>query len=147
MYCDSAIFVKLVCVEADSAFFEQALQGQPLRSSELARTEVFAALVAKERAGQLQLADRERAWRQFLNWLADELIILDPLESRILDRATHTISRCHPVIPVRTLDAIHVATCDLAHEFPLAATDRRLRATANQLGIPLFPARLPNDTF
>jgi predicted nucleic acid-binding protein len=147
MYCDSAIFVKLLTVEADSAYFERGLRGNPLRSSELARAEVFAALAGKERAGQLQPADRQRAWRQFQSWLEDSSVVLEPLDSRVMDRTIHTIDRCHPQIPLRTLDAIHVATCDQAHEFPLAATDRRLRAGAHQLGIPLFPARLPSDLF
>ncbi|HAB19554.1 MAG TPA: type II toxin-antitoxin system VapC family toxin [Verrucomicrobiota bacterium] len=147
MYCDSAIFVKLVTVEADSAFFESELRGHPLHSSELARAEVFAALASKERAGQLQPADRQRAWDRFQSWLEDGAIILESLDSRVLDRTTHTIARCHPRILLRTLDAIHVATCDLAHEFPLAATDRRLRAGAHDLSIPLFPDRLPNDLF
>lgn len=147
MYCDSAIFVKLVTVEPDSGYFERELRGNPLHSSELARAEVFAALASKERAGQLGSADRQRAWRQFQSWLDDGSVVLEPLDSRVLDRTTHTLHRCHPQIPLRTLDAIHVATCDLAHEFPLAATDRRLRAGAHQLGIPLFPARLPQDLF
>jgi len=59
----------------------------------------------------------------------------------------HTFQRCHPAVPVRTLDAIHVATCDLVNDFPLAATDTRLRAAAHCLGIPLFPDRLSNDSF
>jgi predicted nucleic acid-binding protein len=147
MYCDSAIFVKLLCREPDSDFFERELSGEPLRSCELARAEVFAALVAKERAGHIQAADRDRAWRLFVSWIEDETVVLDSLDARVFDRAIHTIHRCHPRVPVRTLDALHVAACDLASEFPLAATDVRLRAAAHQAGIPLFPARLPNDTF
>lgn len=147
MYCDSAIFVKLLTVEPDSLFFERELRGQPLHSSELARAEVFAALASKERSGQLQANDRQRAWQQFHDWLDDEIIRLTPLDSRVIDRTNHTLERCHPQISLRTLDAIHVATCDLAHEFPLAATDRRLRAGAHHLRIPLFPERLPNDLF
>ena len=147
MYCDTAIFVKLVSVEPDSAFFERELRGSALRSSELARAEVFTALMAKERKGQLSQRDRERAWKLFSSWVEDETVVLDPLEPRVIERAMHTVSRCHPKVPVRTLDAIHVATCDLANEFPLAATDIRLRAAAHTLGIPVFPERLPNDTF
>ncbi len=147
MYCDSAIFVKLLCAEPDSAFFERELRGQPLSSSELARTEVFAALAAKQRAGQLQAADRERAWTRFEQWLEEGAIELRPLGSKVLHRAAHIIGLCHPAVAVRTLDALHVATSDLDHDFPLAATEGRLRAAAHRLGIPLFPTKLPQDTF
>lgn len=147
MYCDSAIFVKLVCPEPDSAFFERELRGQALRSSDLSRAEVLTALLAKERAGQIGLADRERAWERFQSWVEDETVRLDPLDAEALDRTMHTLRRCHPAVPVRTLDAIHVASCDLGNDFPLAATDTRLRAAAHCLGIPLFPERLPNDLF
>jgi len=43
-------------------------------------------------------------------------------------------------VPLRTLDAIHTAACDLAQDFPLCTTDRRMRDAAGLLGIPLFPA-------
>ncbi len=147
MYCDPAILVKLLCPEPDSVFFEQHLVGRPLASSELARTEVFSALSTKLRSGQLKPADHARAWDCFLRWLDDATVDLLPLGTKVLHRAEHVISRCGPDVPVRTLDAIHVATCDLDHDFPLAATDGRLRAAAHRLGIPLFPDTLPQDDF
>lgn len=147
MYCDSAILVKLLCPEPDSVFFEQHLVGRPLASSELARTEVFSALATKLRSGQLKPADRARAWDCFVRWLDDGTVDLHPLGSKVLHRAVHVIGRCEPGVPLRTLDAIHVATCDLDHDYPLAATDRRLRAAARHLGIPLFPDTLPQDEF
>lgn len=147
MYCDAAIFVKLVCREPDSDFFVEGLRGKPLRTCELARAEVFSALLSKERAGQIGLADRDRAWQVFVRWIEEEIVLLDPLDGRLLDRAILTARRCHPRVPVRTLDALHVAACDLASEFPLAATDVQLRAAAHAVGLPLFPERLPNDTF
>ncbi|MBX3732053.1 MAG: type II toxin-antitoxin system VapC family toxin [Verrucomicrobiae bacterium] len=147
VYCDSAILVKLVCHEPDSAFFERELTGQPLRSCDLARAEVFAALRAKERSGQIAAGDVERAWRQFMDWVDEETVLLDPLDARVLDRAMHSIRRCHPQVAVRTLDAIHVAACDLGNEFPLVATDVRLRAAARRMDIPVFPERLPNELF
>jgi predicted nucleic acid-binding protein len=52
----------------------------------------------------------------------------------------------HSKIPLRTLDAIHVAACDLSHDFPLASTDGRMRTAARALKIPVFPETLPNET-
>ena len=44
----------------------------------------------------------------------------------------------------KVLDAIHLAACDISQEFPLCATDSRMRAAATKLGIPLFPEALPS---
>lgn len=46
---------------------------------------------------------------------------------------------CHPEVPLRALDALHVAACDLSQDFPLCATDPRMRDAAKMLGIPVFP--------
>lgn len=147
MYLDSCIIVKLLSEESDSSFFDQAVRGQPITSSELAVTEVFAALLAKERAQKLTERDRRVAWLQFEEWIEDEQIILHRLDLRTLNKARQELERCHPQIPLRTLDAIHVAACDLSHDFPLATTDSRMRQAAHQLKIPLFPETLPNDNF
>lgn len=147
MYCDSCILVKLLSAEPDSSFFNAELTGKPLSTSELAVTEVFSALLAKERSGQISAADRRRAWRQFEEWIDGEQITLHALDMRTLSKARQELERCHPEIPLRTLDAIHVGACDLSQDFPLASTDARMRAAANRLSIPLFPERQPNDNF
>ncbi len=147
MYIDSCIIVKMLSAEPDSSFFDQALTGQPLSSSELAVTEVSSALLARERAGKLSERDRRLAWSQFEEWIEQEQIVLHRLDRRTLNKARQEMERCHPQIPLRTLDAIHVAACDLSHDYPLATTDGRMRQAARRLKIPLFPETLPNDTF
>ena len=69
MYLDSCIFVKLLTPEPDSVMFSQYCAGQVLHTSELALTEVFAALLAKERAGKIPKQLRERAWERFQSWV------------------------------------------------------------------------------
>jgi predicted nucleic acid-binding protein len=64
------------------------------------------------------------------------------MENTVLKKANHIIELCHPEVPLRTLDAIHAATCDLAQDFPLCTTDRRMRDAAKKLGIPVFPEAL-----
>ena len=147
MYCDTAILVKLLTPEPDSGDFEERLQNEPVSSSELAMGEVCSALFAKERHGLILPDERTAAWMQFETWVADKTIRLEPLDARVLRRLPLALARCHPSIPLRTLDAIHVVTCDLCADFPLAATDRRLRAAAQHLKIPLFPSHLPTDSF
>ena len=61
-----------------------------------------------------------------------------------LERAIAIQLACHPRIPLRTLDALHVATCDLHRCGALSTTDGRMRAACEQLAITLLPAR-PED--
>ncbi|MSU59535.1 MAG: PIN domain-containing protein [Pedosphaera sp.] len=139
MYLDSCIIVKLLVVEPDSEFFISSLEGKPLVTSELAQTEVFSALLARERAGKISATDRRRAWKELHARIEAGEIKIEPLNSITLRKATHCLDRCHPEVPLRTLDAIHLATADLCHDFPLATTDGRLRDAATLMGFKVFP--------
>jgi uncharacterized protein len=139
MYLDSAIIVKLLVREDDSEWFEKNLSGQRFETSELALTEVCAALLFKERNGEIAPQERIRATEKFFSMHQDEAIVLLPLNRPVLDRARAIQLACHPHIPLRTLDALHVATCDLHHSGAMSATDRRIRAACKQLGIALTP--------
>jgi predicted nucleic acid-binding protein len=142
MYLDSCIIVKLLVAEPDSEFFINSLSGKALSASELAQAEVFSALLARERAGKISGSDRRRAWREFETRIEAGEIRIEPLNSIVLRKAVHSLERCHPKMPLRTLDAIHLATADLCQDFPLATTDARLRDAADALGFELFP---PNE--
>jgi len=139
MYLDSCIIVKLLVVEPDSDFFSGSLEGSPLVTSELARTEVFSALLARERAGKISAKDRRLAWHEFEARMTAKEIRIENLNSLVLHKATHLLERCHPKVPLRTLDAIHLATADLCHDFPLVTTDARLRDAAALMGFSVFP--------
>ena len=139
MYLDSCIIVKLLTTEEDSEFFDQHLTGQPLSTSELALTEIWSALLSKERSGRITPTERKAAWTQFQGWLRDEDIVLCDLNSVVLRKANHQLESCHPAVPLRTLDAVHLASCDLAQDFPICSTDSRVRQAAALLRIPVFP--------
>jgi predicted nucleic acid-binding protein len=139
MYLDTSIIVKLLVEEPDTDFFQTALQGQLLSSSELAVTEIWSALLAKERKNAIGARDRAAAWRVFNERVQMKQIILHPLNSVVLKKANQVMERCHPGVPLRTLDAIHTAACDLTQDFPLCTNDHRMRDAAVMLGIPVFP--------
>lgn len=139
MYLDSCIIVKLLVAEPDSEFFVRALEGQPLVTSELAQTEVFSALLARERAGKISAADRQLAWNELSARIEAGEIRIEPLHSIVLRKARHSLEQCHPKVALRTLDAIHLATADLCQDFPLVTTDGRTRDAAKLLGITVFP--------
>lgn len=144
MYLDSAIIVKLLVREPDSDWFVRHLSGHSFDTSELALTEVCAALLFKERDRDITAAERVKATEKFFSMAQDELILVHPLNRKVLERARAIQLACHPHVPLRTLDALHVATCDLHHGGTLATTDRRMRAACGQIGIALLPAK-PED--
>jgi predicted nucleic acid-binding protein len=142
MYLDSAIIVKLLVREPESDWFVRNLSGHSFDSSELALVEVCAAFLFKERAGDITPRERAAAVEKFQLMLEDESILLLPLNRRVIERARAIQLTCHPQIPLRTLDALHVATCDLHHGGKMSATDGRIRSACKQLGIALTPERI-----
>jgi predicted nucleic acid-binding protein len=144
MYLDSAIIVKLLVREADSDWFNRALTGQHFETSELALAEVRSALLSKERAGAVSARERISAGEKFDAMIYEDLIRLHPLNQVVLERSSAMQLACHPRIPLRTLDALHVATCDLHQCGSLSTTDARMRAACEQFAIALVPAR-PED--
>lgn len=139
MYLDTGILVKLLTPEPETAFFERELQGHPLATSELALVEVKSALCAKERAKLISTEQRLRAEAKFSEMIGEEILELRSLDSRVLRKATQVIHGAHPDVALRALDALHVATCDLAQESALCSTDARMRAAAVRMGIAVFP--------
>jgi predicted nucleic acid-binding protein len=146
MYLDTAILVKLLVREADSEWFSRELAGHSFETSELALTEVRAALLSKERSGNITVQERLAASRKFLTMIEDDLIRLHPLNRAVLERASAIQLACHPRIPLRTLDALHVATCDLHRHEVLSTTDGRMRAACGQFAITLVPANMRDIT-
>ena len=144
MYIDSAIIVKLLVKEELSDFFQDALADIILYSSELSLVEVRSALLSKLRSKAISQKQRLVAQEIFQNKITDEQIVIMPLDSPVYSKARTLIDFCHPDVALRTLDAIHLAACDISQEFPLCATDSRMRAAAQKLGIPLFPETLPS---
>jgi predicted nucleic acid-binding protein len=142
VYLDSAIIIKLLVNEPDSPVFEQAILGHLVSTCELAVTEVWAALLAKERAHAITASERKSAWAEFSAWMDDDRIEVQSLDGQLLQRARNTLERCHPDVPLRTLDSIHVAACEHSQDFPLCATNKRMRDAAQLLHIPLFPEKI-----
>ena len=78
--------------------------------------------------------------------VADDLIRLLALHRGVLERASEMQFACHPHIPLRTLDALHVATCDMHRCGSLCTTDGRMRLACDQFAITLLPARMEDVT-
>jgi predicted nucleic acid-binding protein len=139
VYLDSAIIVKLLVREEDSVWFDRSITGHELWSSELALAEVRSALLIKERGGQITTEERVEAFSAFKALHRDAILRLRPLNVAIVEHAAELLTLCHPEAPLRSPDAIHLATSVLCLPHPLCTTDARLRAAARRIGIPCFP--------
>ena len=138
MYLDSSVLVKLYVAEPDSAACNEKVSGAPLASSELAYGEVWAALLAKERGKEIDNETRGQAWRTFLNDIEAQTITLFPLDFVMVREANDVMLEVHPHVPLRTLDAIHLATFRNVAAGPLFTNDKRMKAAAKFLELPLI---------
>lgn len=137
MYLDTSVLVKLYTREPDSAECERIVAGHRIVSSELLYTELWSALLAKERNGVLSPDHRQRVWQLFEEHLLDEIVELVGLDGTVVREAAEVIARVHPRVPLRTLDAIHLATYSGLEVGPLFTLDRRMIDAARLLAFPL----------
>ena len=108
MYLDTAILVKLVVREPDSAFYAEVVDGELVWSSQIVVTECFSALLRKERERGITPPHRRRAWKQIAADIAARRLNLVTLTADVLARANGILGVCHPTIALRSLDAIHL---------------------------------------
>lgn len=134
MYLDTSVLVKRYVAEPDSDAVDDVVEGFTLVSSELAVTELWSALLAKERNHGLMTAARELAWNAFLTEIDEGVLRLIPLDGVMLREANGMMLRVHPQVPLRTLDALHLATYASVIMGPLFTQDARLLAAAKLLG-------------
>ena len=137
MYLDTSVLVKLYTREPDSAECEKVVAGHRIVSSELVYAELWSALLAKERNGKLSSDARQRVWELFEVHLLDDVIELIELDGLVVREAAETMARVHPHVPLRTLDAIHLATFIGLNAGPLFTKDKRMIDAARLLNLPL----------
>ncbi len=134
MYLDSSVLVKRYVQEPDSGHVDQVVVGAAIVSSDLAFGEVWAALLAKERAGDVSVAVRELAWRAFQEDVQEGVLRLIPIDGVMIREANELMYRVHPHVPLRTLDAIHLATYQSVITGAIFTKDKRVHAAAKLLG-------------
>lgn len=113
-YLDTSAVLRLVEQVGDWSLVEAGLREEPM-SSELAELECWASVHKKWQDGEITRHQRDR----LLGRVADHVLAatdLLALDAEVLAEAASVAGR----FPVRTLDAIHVATAMLV--------DRRIRA-------------------
>lgn len=119
-------------LERDTAVIRKIPRGTRQMTSALTLAEAARALIRARATGRLT-AEEQRAAARALQTFERRCFILD-VDRAVLDR----VRRPFPVEPIRTLDAVHLATAELIGEAPALVTivtrDDRVRKNAEALG-------------
>lgn len=138
IYLDSAILVKLYTAEADSEHWRNLLGSRTdLATSSLALPEVRSALRQKVMLGFLKRGQENPIWQEFHQATQAGIIRTFPMGNDVIDQAILILQSMPRKLPLRALDALHLATARLTDCSALATTDQRMRAGAAAMGLDL----------
>ena len=143
-YWDSSALLKLYINETDSVLFLQyagSANTAPV-TSRLALYEIRTVLQRKEMEGLLTTGSAQVIYQKLLTDCSNGSVRVVDFSIDVEREFEDVVKRCFghaPPIPIRTLDAIHLASTAVMTEVELVATDKRLRDAAVVLGLKLFP--------
>jgi predicted nucleic acid-binding protein len=142
-YWDTSTLSKLYLPEADSpAFAQKAASAAVVVTAKLALLEMRRVAFRKESDGLIPTNTAEVVLSQLDQDIAAGQIQVVVAGTQTEAEFNAIMARCYrhaPPIPIRTFDAIHLATARVAGETELVATDKRMRDAAKLLGFSLFP--------
>lgn len=134
-YIDTSALAKLYVNESGSSAFQAYVVS--LRSgwvSRLAVVEFRCLLARRVRARVISVADQASARGLFESDIARGLWEIVPLDDQHVVRAASLIDRLASV-PLRTLDAIHLATAQSIGASEIATSDQTLASAGSALGL------------
>ncbi len=136
VYLDASALVKLFVPETESDELNQALAGlTDVIVSDLALTEMTSALARRVREQRMGRQDARRLYREGSKLLASSHYaqVTPPIHRRA-ERLMLSL-----VVPLRALDALHLATALDAGAATLVTFDPRLRDAAESQGLFVAP--------
>ena len=140
MYIDTGLFAKLFVPEPESDRVQAVVSGtSELVCSELLIVEFSSVLSRKVRECALTPEQTARIRDEFDKLLEAHLIHLLPLDRKILTDSVELLHDCGAAAPLRSLDGIHLASCQQYSVRPLFTMDRVMLRVADYLGIPVLP--------
>ena len=142
-YWDTSALGKLYVPEPDSADFENKAASEPgMFTARLALYEMRRVAFRKESAGLIPAGTAEAVLSQVDQDIATGEIRIVELDARVEAEFNVIMAACYrhtPPLPIRTFDALHLASARVSGETEIVATDKRLRDAAKLLGLALFP--------
>ena len=139
VYIDTSMLVKRYIFESGTQELQRRLIAeQPsLISSELVKVEIISALRRRQRQGTIDEAMRHRAHSRFLQDLTTPLLLLERLDSNIVQKAAHLLNDL--ALPLATLDALHLATALIKKVDIFFTTDKQLSRAAKEASLAVWP--------
>lgn len=136
IYWDTCCVLKLYAKESDSEFWLRAAtkESSALYTSQLTRSELAFALIAKEQRKELKPGAADILLSKFEQDIQRGLYHPIPLSSSVIDRSIR-LARHLPHPGLRTLDGLHLATALESGCSRIATQDRRLLKATRQAGL------------
>jgi predicted nucleic acid-binding protein len=130
-YIESSALLAALLEQEPAALKEMRARGQRITSA-LTFAEAARALVRARVAGRLTAAEERQALRALQTFERRSAVVA------VIDAVLTRAGRPFPIEPIRTLDAIHLATAELLGEAPQLVTivtrDDRVRDNARAFG-------------
>jgi hypothetical protein len=133
IYLDTSVLVAYYCPEPLSEQADRLVRSEIMPAvSDLTEVELLSALSRKVREGEMDRADAERVATLFSSHLGMQMYTRVPLRRPHYRLARDWIGRF--VLPLRSLDALHLAVAEVEGRSMATADDRMARSAA-ALGI------------
>jgi predicted nucleic acid-binding protein len=143
-YWDTSALSKLYLPEPDSANFVQKAATNPvIVTNRLTLYEIRRVAFRKESDGLIHTGMAENVLTQVGQDISVGQIQVVDLDARVEAEFNVIMATCYrhaPPLPIRTFDALHLASCRAEGQTELVGTDKRMRDAAKLLGLSLFPA-------
>jgi predicted nucleic acid-binding protein len=139
IYLDTSALLKRYITEPESdAFDEFFLAHLPHAISRLTFVEMRCALARRRRAGEILPQLEQAAMEELRNDMQDGALVLHALADGHVAAAYHLIGEVAD-IPLRTLDAIHLAIARELGAKGFASADFKQAEAAGRLGFSVYP--------
>lgn len=133
VYADTSALAKWYIAEAGSAEFERFVQdAEEVVISRLVLVEMRCLLARRRRSGMIDPATEGEAWALVLSDVASGGLWVEPVPDARLTDALQLIEELADV-PLRTLDAVHLAAARAAGAATVATGDAVMARAARQL--------------
>lgn len=143
-FLDSSALVKRYHLESGSDTVEKLFAGPDNRFfiSRLALSELHSSFARLVREGTLNEADFAKLTARLEHDVAEKSLAVVAVSSRRLDQASSLLGTHGLTHPMRTLDAIHLATAQALHRrsriAALVAADKKLLIAASACGLTVL---------
>jgi predicted nucleic acid-binding protein len=143
-FWDTSAVFKLYVRERDSERVRAVIRisAETPIISQLSLAEMYRALWAKELARVIPSGQAGATYQQFSEDVAAGVFALIPFGRDVQDEFERIVPICYrasPVVPIRALDGLILASALTAKASQLASTDSRMRTAGTLLGLHVLP--------